>query len=144
MRMRLLHTADWQIGLKAAHVAGAAEAVREARLEAAARVVAEANRLQVDALVLAGDTFEDNLVSDRLVRRVVEVLAASRAPVYLLPGNHDALTEGSVYRRAAFRERPVHLTLLDGGEPVAVPGADGVLLPAPVRAKKSFEDPVKA
>ena len=38
--MKFLHTSDWQIGMKAAATGGAAAAVRAARLEAAARVVA--------------------------------------------------------------------------------------------------------
>ena len=42
--MKFLHTADWQIGMKAAHVGEAGARVREERLAAAKRVV-EAFRL---------------------------------------------------------------------------------------------------
>ena len=34
--MRFVHTADWQIGMRAAHVGGAGPRVREERLAAAA------------------------------------------------------------------------------------------------------------
>jgi len=33
--MRFVHTADWQIGMKAAHVGDAGKRVREERIEAA-------------------------------------------------------------------------------------------------------------
>jgi len=141
--MRLLHSSDWQMGLKAQHVARAAEAVRAARLASARRVVEEANRLDVQALVLAGDTFEDNLVEDRLVRDVVDVLAVSKAPVYVLPGNHDALTENSVFRRPSWRSAPPHVVLLERPEPMPIPGTDAVLVSAPLRQKKAFEDPTR-
>jgi len=36
--MRFIHTADWQIGMKAAHVGKAAERVRTARLETIRRI----------------------------------------------------------------------------------------------------------
>ncbi len=51
--LKLLHSADWQLGLEASHVAAAAGPVREARLESARRVVAAAAEHRVDALVLA-------------------------------------------------------------------------------------------
>ena len=139
--LRLLHSSDWQIGLKACHVAGAGDAVRAARLEAARQVVAVANRERVDALVLAGDTFEHNLVEDRLVFEVVKILSEASAPVFVLPGNHDALSQDSVFRRASWRGRPAHVVLLDAAAPVPIPGTEAVLLPAPVLQKKSFQDP---
>jgi hypothetical protein len=46
--MRFLHTADWQIGMKAAHVGAVGQRVRDERLAAARRVMEEAaQRLQV-------------------------------------------------------------------------------------------------
>jgi DNA repair exonuclease SbcCD nuclease subunit len=142
--MRVLHTADWQIGLKAKHVASAAEAVRSARLEAGRHVIQAANRARVEAVIVAGDLFDDNLVGDALVRQVVDILAASEAPVFVLPGNHDPLTPDSVYRRYSWRERPARVVLLDGAEPVSIPGVDAVLLASPCTKKKSFEDPTRA
>ena len=139
--VRFLHSADWQIGLKASHVAKVADTVREARLDAARAVIAAANRAKVHAVLLAGDIFEDNLVSDRLVSQIVEILAVSEAPVYLLPGNHDALTEDSVYRRPSFAGRPSRVVLLESTTPIAIPGTDAVLLPSPAKQKKSFADP---
>jgi predicted phosphodiesterase len=95
----------------------------------------------VDAVVLAGDIFEDNFVEDRLVHEVLTVLADSRAPVYVLPGNHDALTPDAIYRRSSWKQRPAHVIMMDGDSVVPVPRTNAVLLPAPLRQKKGMKDP---
>ena len=66
--MRFLHTADWQIGMKANHVGEAANQVREERLFAAHRVIETAKAKGVDFILIAGDIFEDNAVERLLVR----------------------------------------------------------------------------
>lgn len=139
--VKILHSADWQMGLQAQHVALVAQQVRQARLDAARKVIHAANQLGVHAVVLAGDIFQDNLVDDALVHQVLEVLAECRAPVYLLPGNHDALTSDTVYRRASWLQRPAHVFMLDGTSAVPIPGTDAVLLSAPLRQKKGMTDP---
>ncbi|MBJ6761792.1 DNA repair exonuclease [Myxococcaceae bacterium JPH2] len=139
--VKILHSADWQMGLRARHVADVAATVREARLAAARNVIQAANAARVDAVVLAGDIFEDNLVEDRLVHAVLGVLEECRSPVFILPGNHDALTPDAVYRRASWKQRPARVSLLEGDAPVPIPGTTAVLLAAPLRQKKGMKDP---
>ena len=141
MPVKFLHSADWQIGQKASHVAAAANTVRGARLDAARAVIEAANHESVDAVILAGDQFEDNLVEDKLVHAVNEILAGSRAPVFVLPGNHDALTHDSIYWRASWKSGPSNVFLLKTNEPVSIRGTDVSLFPAPVFQKKSPSDP---
>src|SRR5258706_13925749 len=102
--MKILHTADWQIGMRAAHADERAPEVREARLRAAERVVDEAAARGVDLLLLAGDTFEDSSVEPILIRRVGDVLARAPGPGFVLPGNHDPPGPGSVVRHRAGSE----------------------------------------
>ncbi len=137
--MKILHTADWQIGMRAQHAGERAAEVREARLQAAARVVDEANQRAVDLLLLAGDTFEDNAVDPLIVRRVVELLARAACPVFVLPGNHDPLGPGSVFRHPAWHEARARVQVLTSTAPVEVGAL--VLLPSPCEAKTSTEDP---
>lgn len=139
--IRLLHTADWQMGLRAKHVAGAADVIRGARLDAARQLIQTANARGVDAVVLAGDIFEDTSVGDLLVHEVLKVLKASRAPVYVLPGNHDPLTPDSVYLRRSWKGRPAHVHMLDSDKGVFIPGTSALLIPAPLRQKKGLKDP---
>jgi DNA repair exonuclease SbcCD nuclease subunit len=72
--MRFLHTADWQIGMKASQVGEAGTRVREERIAAARRVVEAARGAEADFILVAGDTFEDNGVDRVLVQRVVDAL----------------------------------------------------------------------
>ena len=137
--MRFLHTADWQMGMRAPHGAEQkAEDFNRARMEAAERVLDAAKRHQVDFLLLAGDTFENNAVSRPLVRRVAELLGRAPCPVFVLPGNHDPLVPGSVWEHPVWEEYP-NLFVLRRAEPIEVPG--GLLLACPVTSPHSRRDP---
>src|SRR6187200_2323917 len=137
--VKLLHTADWQIGMRAAQCGRAAERVREARLRAAERVIALANEQRVDAVILAGDTFEDSSVPRDLVRRVADVLRRSEAPVFVLPGNHDPLVPRGVFDHLAWDDARPRVTVFRDRKPVAIGDAD--LFPCPLRRASSVEDP---
>jgi len=137
--MKFVHTADWQLGMKAAWAGAQAEKLRQARFAAAEKVVELANERRADFLVLAGDTFEDNGVDPLLVRRVVDLLARASCPVFVLPGNHDPFAPGSVYRHPAWSEAKPKVSVLQTPEPVEVAG--GVLLPCPVTERASRKDP---
>jgi DNA repair exonuclease SbcCD nuclease subunit len=133
-----LHTADWQIGMKAAHVGDAGPRVREERIAAARRVVEAARAHRVEFIVIAGDTFEDNGVDRVLVQTIADVLASFGGPVFITPGNHDPLTPGSVWEHPAWRAAP-GVRVLGDETPVEVPG--GTLFPCPAREKHSDRDP---
>ncbi len=59
--MRFLHTADWHLGIGAAHAGQAGERIRQERLHAAARVVAAAKEAGAEFVVVAGDMFDNNV-----------------------------------------------------------------------------------
>ena len=136
--MKFIHTADWQLGMKAAHVGEAAARVREERLAAARRVVGAARDQGAEFVLIAGDTFEDNGVERALIQKVADILGGSRVPVYLIPGNHDPLTPGSVWEHPAWKSME-HVHVLREDKPVDIPG--GILYPCPVKDKRSRKDP---
>jgi len=138
--IRFIHTADWQIGMKAAHVGQAAERVRSERLAAARRVIELAHQHDAAFLVVAGDTFEDNAVDRVLVQRVADILGSFRGPVYLIPGNHDPLSPGSVWEHPAWQSH-TNVRPLRDAVPEEIDGA--VLYPAPLREKHSLKDPTR-
>src|SRR5271157_6442196 len=98
--MRFVHTADWQLGMKAVHVGKAAERVRAARLEAIRNIQQLVREENVDFVLIAGDTFEDHGVSRKLVGEVGDLLAGFDCPIYVIPGNHDPWTQGGVWDQA--------------------------------------------
>lgn len=137
-----IHTADWQLGMRARHVAHAAEAVRSARLDTVRRILALARDEAVDFVLVAGDLFEDNSVGRDLVYQVLHLFEqAAPLPIYILPGNHDVLGPASVYERDTFRSSQGNVHVLRDREPVPVANGKAYLLPAPITQKRSERDP---
>lgn len=138
--VRFVHTADWQIGMKATHVGTVGEAVRAERFAAAQRVVDSAKEHGAQFIAVAGDTFEDNAVDRVLIQKVGDILAAFDGPVYLIPGNHDPLVPGSVWDHGVWKSH-ANLHVLVKTSPVEIDGA--VLFPSPLREKHSMTDPTR-
>ena len=136
--MKFLHTADWQMGMRAETAGPMAERVREERLGAARRVVEAARAHNAQMILVAGDVFEDNAVDRLLVRRTAEVLRAFSGPVFIIPGNHDPLSPGSVWEHPAWNEAG-NITVFARNEPLELDGC--VLYPCPLREKYSTKDP---
>ena len=70
------------------------------RLAALPKVLAAAAELNADAVVLAGDSFDNHRQPHDLLERAAGILRGYKKRVVILPGNHDPLTPDSVYRRA--------------------------------------------
>ena len=147
--VRFVHTADLQIG-KPFNWASerARNKLRDAREEAVSRMGEVADDHDADFVLVAGDFFDDNTVSDEVVARTCQRLSDVEVPVYILPGNHDFSGSPScVYRRDLFRrESPDHVEVLMDREPVPVGGdepedAEAVILPAPVERRNERGDP---
>ena len=137
--MKILHTADWQIGMGAKHVGANAGRVREQRI-ASARALAEVARANnVDAVFVAGDVFEDNAVDRADVQRVFDACSSFGVPTYVLPGNHDPLTNGSVWEHGSWTSSG-NVKVLGTSAPIEM--APGVTLyPCPALTKMSSGDP---
>lgn len=140
--IRFLHTADWQIGTQfgqfepdeAAHLA-------EARFETVRRIAGEASARQVDAVLVAGDVFDLQTVSDTVIRRLFGALQAFAGPWILLPGNHDAALVESVWTRAQRLNciaSNVRVVLEPGV--VTLDACKGALLCAPLTQRITYDD----
>lgn len=136
--MKFIHTADWQIGMKAIHVGDAGESVREERIKTLPKILDVATKSQAEFILVAGDIFEDNAVERILIQRVADILAASDKPIFVIPGNHDPYTPGSIWEHPSWKSvKNVRIMIQE--EPVEVPG--GILYPCPVLEKHSRKDP---
>ena len=102
-RIRLLHTAD-------VHLGGGAEGVSALRAITGVLDLALAER--VDLLLIAGDLFDDNRPKAPVVDHAIAEINRFPGPVVLLPGNHDCLDHGSIYRKVDFEAACPNLTLL--------------------------------
>ncbi|MBK1874629.1 DNA repair exonuclease [Marinobacter sp. 1-3A] len=98
---KFLHTADWQMGRTYSRFdAEDGAALVEARYEAIERLAALATEHQCDVVLVAGDVFDAQTVSDRTIRRVFNATSGFTGPWVMLPGNHDAALAESVWSRA--------------------------------------------
>jgi DNA repair exonuclease SbcCD nuclease subunit len=135
--VRFVHTADWQLGMTRHWLGEHQGAYDRARIGAIRRIGRIAAEQDCEFIVVCGDVFEYAQVKPRTAEPALERLNALPVPVYLLPGNHDPLTESGVYRSAWFREQTgpgVHVL----GEPGLVELRPGVeLLAAPWFAKQA-------
>jgi DNA repair exonuclease SbcCD nuclease subunit len=146
---RFLHTADFQIGKPFNRASGRTQAkLQEAREEAIGRLGEVASEHDAEFVLVAGDFFDENTVSDDVVARTCQRLSAIEVPVYILPGNHDfSGSPSSVYRRKLFRrQKPGRVHVLMDREPVLVDGegpdeAEAAILPAPVERQRERGDP---
>jgi len=136
--MKFLHTADWQIGMKAQSLGEAGTRLREERIAAGERVVDAAQTCGAEFIVIAGDAFEDNAVDRVLVQKVADILSRFNGPVFIIPGNHDPLTPGSVWEHPAWKSS-ANVRVLREATPVELSGAS--LFPCPAREKHSGLDP---
>ena len=65
-------------------------------------VLAYARSVEADVVLLAGDTFDNHMVTAATIERAGRVLAEAGVPIVLLPGNHDPVTADSVYLRGGY------------------------------------------
>lgn len=140
--IHLLHTADWQIGRQYGQFDNDdAAMLAEARYEAVGRIAALAAQRRVDAVLVAGDVFDTQAVSDRSIRRLFDALDAYSGPWVLIAGNHDAALADSVWTRARQLGcvRPnVHIPL----RPALVdfPDLNLAVLAAPLTQRHTYDD----
>lgn len=87
--MRLVHTSD--VHLFAARAF-------EDDVAMVRSLAATAHLLGADLLAIAGDLFDHNRVPRAAANQLMAELVAPGVPVVVLPGNHDPLTPGSIYR----------------------------------------------
>lgn len=141
---RILHTADWQLGKQYKSLGGDPDSrsdLRSERLNAVRRLGALAVQHAVDAVLVAGDVFDMNEVSDRLLRQTLNTLAEFQVPWVLLPGNHDPALAESVWTRIARLGHPANVNLATTRAPILLAGESIAVLPAPLLRRHESADP---
>jgi len=145
--LKLIHTADWHLGLRFPSFDRPDQPkLTRARLEVIDAILGEAERNRVDAVLCAGDLFDDPSPDDKWWKGLAEKLCARSwvdRPVFLLPGNHDPLTPSSVYseQHPFRRSLPswVHVVDRDGFSYEL--SDEAVLYAAPCRSHSDGKDP---
>ena len=141
-----LHTADWQIGRQYGQFdTDDAALLAEARFDVVARIAALAVERRVDAVLVAGDVFDTQGVSDRTIRRLFGAMAAYTGPWVMIAGNHDAALADSVWSRAmqlGCIAPNVHVPLRTGVVDLA--DINLAVLAAPLTQRHTYDDVTQA
>ena len=95
----MLHTADVHLESDSYGRADEQAAHRQHLRGVFSRIVGLALADDIDLLLIAGDLFDHNRVSDDAIAFVRTELSRLRQPVIILPGNHDALYANAIHDR---------------------------------------------
>ena len=135
-----IHTSDFQLGMQRWFLSGEAQArFDDSRLEAIKRLGDLAERSGAEFIVVAGDVFERNSLSNQVTGRAREALAKLPVPVFLLPGNHDPLIADSVFFTAVNKEAAPDVHVIADSKPVTL--REGVeIVGAPFKARTATHD----
>ena len=113
-KIRLIHTSDTHLG---------DDWNPDAAARALSAVVDGVLALAGDALLIAGDVFDNARISDAVLEFFISEMARAAVPAVILPGNHDLYDANTLYRRRPFAAAPPNLHIISGtrGETVALP-----------------------
>jgi DNA repair exonuclease SbcCD nuclease subunit len=144
--LKLLHTADLHLGCEFSQLdADDRRKLARARLGVVEQILALAEQYGVDAVLWAGDIFDTPKPSEDWWKGFAKALTIRQGwtrPIILLPGNHDPLTEDSVFHRDhPFRQLlPAWVHVVDCDAFELALGPDAILYAAPCRSTAGAED----
>ncbi len=140
--IKLLHTADWQIGKQFGQFeVDDAALLADARFTVVERLANLATEQGIHAILVAGDVFDAQGVADKTIHRLFNCMAAFKGPWVLIPGNHDAALAESVWTRAKrLNAVPPNAHLCLTPEPLVFSSLGLALLPAPLTQRHTHSD----
>jgi DNA repair exonuclease SbcCD nuclease subunit len=147
--LRFLHTADWHLGRRFRSFTQEQELkLTRARLDVLDRIFLAAERFAVNAVLCAGDLFDEPCPDAEWWEQVAARLQKRKwkdRPVFLLPGNHDPLVPESVWAKDhKFRSLlPDWVHIVDRNDfEFALPN-NAVLYAVPCTSKAGQRDPTE-
>jgi len=138
--MRIIHSADWQIGKVFKQFGAKEESLRQARLAAIERLGAHAKSHGVHHILVAGDVYDSEAPNPHTLRAPIERMKPfADVHWHLLPGNHDPHRPEGVWDRVAQLGLPPNIHLHLAPTPCALDD-HAFLLPAPLLRKSELDD----
>jgi exonuclease SbcD len=116
-RLKLIHTSDVHLESDTFGSGARGEVFRHAVRHAFAGVIDIANSNHADLLLVVGDLFDSNRITGEALDFAMNQIARAKMPVVMIPGNHDAHDERSIYAAVSPASLPgnLHLILDPGG-----------------------------
>jgi exonuclease SbcD len=110
--LRLLHTADVHLDVDDHPTDLPTRSYRQITQQSFSSIIDLAIQEDVDLLLIAGDLFDSNRPSQTVVDFAIHELRRVGRPVVMIPGNHDCLNAGSIYRQVDLPAACSNLLLL--------------------------------
>ena len=127
--MRIIHSADWQIGKVFKKFGAKEEPLRQARLAAIERLGVHARGYGVRHVLAAGDIYDSEAPSAHTLRAPIERMKAfADVHWHLLPGNHDPYRPEGIWDRVTQLGLPENIHLHLAATPAAID--ENAVLPA--------------
>jgi len=139
---RFLHTADLQIGRQYAQFPqDDAVILAQERTTVVEKIAKLAVDHAVDAVLVAGDVFDAQTVSDRTIRKLFAATAQFAGVWVFIPGNHDAALVESVWTRAKrLGAIPPNAQVLLVPGVYEIPSIRVAVLAAPLTQRHTYND----
>lgn len=138
--MRVIHTADWQVGKPFRNFGDKESVLRQARLTAIEALGRLATTHGAAHVLVAGDLYDTEAPAQKTLLEPMERMRNfPAASWHVIPGNHDYHRGNGLWDRATALGLPANVHLHLTPEPVRL-SEDAVLLPAPLRRKSEVND----
>lgn len=147
MSLRFIHTGDVHVGAKFVKLGEKGKSQRNQIKDTFSNIVDLAIEKKVDALLIAGDLFDNTNPSEysiSFVKRLLRKLNDSGIYSIIVPGTHDRLESGSVFATDNFQDcgDKVHVFTDSAKTDYAVSELDTVFYAKPNLTNKSTESPI--
>jgi len=126
--LRIVHTSDVHLGAYAGSSEPKWAERRQLMEDTFCRVIDLANEVGAQALVIAGDFFDNDRVPEETITFAAREINRFEGSTFLLPGNHDPMDPGSIYWRHDMEAIASRLTIVRAhqGELIEPDGLDAV------------------
>ncbi len=141
--VEFIHTSDWHLGNPfSSFTEDEKQSLSEARFEAVDRIFAYAKREGIRTVLCAGDQIDSGELRDTSVLlRLFGIIARyPEVQVFMITGNHDPYTAGSIYTRVD--ARPSNLQLLSRPEIRELPDLGMRIYAAPLLERYGRSNPI--
>jgi len=110
--LRIIHTSDVHLETDTFGSGERGVQLRDRVRTAFGRVIDIANERSADLLLIVGDLFDSARVSEEGLAFALGTIGRAQMPVVMIPGNHDAHDERSIYAAMAVERIPHNLHLI--------------------------------
>ncbi len=143
MPIKLIHSADWQIGKVFRFVDNATMGLlQEARLGAITRLGELAHANGAKHVLVAGDVYDMEALSPRSLNQPLERMRKFPGiHWHLLPGNHDPQRPNGLWDQLLRKAVPANVHIHVAQTPAVYEEESFVLLPAPLFHRRGLDDP---